>query len=327
MMSATTLDDVEAFMFAYRELHLPGKVNANSAIFRLYKEMKHKDLWLETEDLKKNKDPILSALSMQVVSSTMMLIEDFVKMCYCMSQDILTIPSTMASYTELTDMLQYFENEMASKGDEAFLNILHYSDRKELDEQDFTFLTEDDKQLILRQHQQNAKAVKHTYSYAVRVYATFRRSYNKHKHGHPFLFSMGLQQPSAPAPFDKLAPAIPYFANEKNVAIAEPVFVGEVVLDKINGLIEGAGALRSLLYDLTMNVTIRCKCGARRIIATKGYGPPVMSEKEVVRYKQIVSEFEKRFIIDPSPKKLKMQINSNLRKTDWDYFTQDWMMK
>jgi hypothetical protein len=326
-VSTITLEDVEAFMFAYRELHLPGKINANSAIFRLYKEMKHKDLWLATEDLKKIKDAILSALAMQTISSTMMLIEDFVKICYCMSQDILTIPATMASYTELNNMLQYFESEKVSKGDDAFLNILHYLDRDELNGQDFTFLTEDDKQLVLRQHRQNAKAVKHTYNHAVRVYATFRQSYNKHKHGHPFLFSMGLQQPSAPAPFDKLTPAIPYFANEKDVRVAEPVFVGEVVLDKINGLIEGAGGLRSLLYDLTMNITIRCKCGGRRIIATKGYGPPVMSDQEVERYKQIVSEFEKRFVIDPSPKKLKININSNFKKTDWDYFTQDWAMK
>jgi hypothetical protein len=326
-MSVVTLDDVEAFMFAYRELHLPGKINAISAIFRLYKEMKHKDLWLENEDLKKNKDAILSALAMQIISSSMMLIEDFVKMCYCMSQDILAIPATMASYAELTGMLQYFKQDMASRGDDVFFQILHYLDENELNGKDFAFLAEHDKQLVLRQHRQNAKAVKHTYSYAVRVHATFNKSYNKHKHGHPFLFSMGSQQPPPPSPFDKLVPAIPYFANERNLTKAEPVFIGEAVLDKINGLLEGTGGLRSLLYDLTMNVTLRCKCGGRKIIATKGYGPPVMSIQEVERYKQIVSEFEKRFVIDPSPKKLKMIINSNLKKTDWDYFTQDWMMK
>jgi hypothetical protein len=325
-LSAITLEDVEAFMFAYRELHLPGKINAVSAIYRLYKEMKNKDLWLDNEDLRKNKDAILSALGMQVISSNMMLIEDFVKMCYCMSRDILTIPMTMASYAQLDQTEKFFEDSIAAEGDRAFINTLHYLDENDLDAPDFAFLSQNDKKVVMRQHIQNARALKHTYTYAVRVYQTFRRAYNKHKHGHPFLFSMGFTQ-NAPAPFDKLSPAIPYFADENNLRTAEPVFIGELVLEKIHLLIEGGGGVFSLLRDLTTNVTLRCKCGGRKVMATKGYGPPVLSEKEVQRFKEIVSEFEKRFIVDRTPKQLKLNINSNIKKTNWDYFDQDWTMK
>src|SRR5208283_5891045 len=150
-------------------------------------------------------------------------------------------------------------------------------------------------EIIIRQHKQNAKSARHTYAYAVRVYETFRKPYNKHKHGHPFLFSMGTAQSAAPPLFSRLSPALPYFADESNLEIVEPVFIGEVVLDKIHTLIEGGGGVSSLLRDFTDNVIIRCKYGGRKIIARKGYGPPVLNAPETNRLTQLISEFDKRF--------------------------------
>jgi hypothetical protein len=253
----TTLDDVEAFMFAYRELHLPGKTYAFQALYRLYKEIRNSDLWLDNEELKKSKDQILSSLAMQVISAGMMAIEDFVKMSYCMSRDILEIPNTMVGYKELNDMLAYFDKGISAQGYKTFTNVLHYLDENDLTDSEFGFLDAEDREIILRQHAQNAKAACHTYTYAVRVYETFRRSYNKHKHGYLFLFSMGFPYP-APAPFDKLMPAIPFFADENNATTAEPVFVGELALDRLVLLLSG---VFSLLRDFTNNVTVRCKYG------------------------------------------------------------------
>jgi hypothetical protein len=107
------------------------------------------------------------------------------------------------------------------------------------------------------QHAQNARAVKHTYGYAVRFYETFRSAYNKYKHGHLFLFSMGSPY-AAPPPLDKLTLAIPYFADKRNLNVAEPVFIGRLVLEKLPFLLLAGGDLFSLLRDLTSNVTARC---------------------------------------------------------------------
>src|SRR5208283_2638583 len=180
-MSSMTLDGVEAFMFAYHELHLPGKVNAASAIYRLYREMKSKDLWLDNESLKSNKDAILSAIAMQVVSSSMMIIEDFVKICYSMMYDILKIPSVMVSYATIDSMLKDVDRNLITEGDQVFLRVFHYLDEADLKASAFAFLTQKDKEIIIRQHKQNAKSARHTYAYAVRVYETFRKPYNKHK--------------------------------------------------------------------------------------------------------------------------------------------------
>ena len=159
------------------------------------------------------------------------------------------------------------------------------------------------------------------------IYETFRRPYNKHKHGHPFLFSMGTTPQAAPTPFSRLSPAVPYFADESNLEIVEPVFIGEVVLDKIHTLIEGGGGVSSLLRDFTDNVIIRCKYGGRKIIARTGYGPSVLTADEVSRFTQLISDFDKRFATGPSPKKHKLNVKSDFKRSDWDYFDQDWTMK
>jgi hypothetical protein len=323
----TTLDEVEAFMFAYRELHLPGKQYALQALYRLYKEIRNNDLWLATDELRKNKDQVLASIAMQVISACMMAIEDFVKMSYCMSRDILEIPNSMASYIDLNDILEYFEKSIGAQGIKTFANVLHCADRDDLARSEFDFLTAQDKDIIVRQHDQNAKAVAHTYSYTTRVYETFRKPYNKHKHGYLFLFSMGFAQSTAPPPFDKLSPAIPYFADEKNLNVAEPVFVGEVVLDKLALLLFGGGGIFSILRDYTNNLTARCKYGGRKIITRAGLGPEVLSQGERVRFEELIREFDSRFVKDPAPRKLDLKMASNIKQKDWEYFGQDWGLK
>jgi hypothetical protein len=303
---------------------------AKNMHFRHYTDstkIRNNDLWLASEELKKNKDQILSSIAMQIISAFMMTIEDFLKMSYGMSRDILEIPSTMASYREVNDVLKFFEKGVSAQGIKTFANVLHCADRDDLARSEFDFLTAQDKDIIVRQHDQNAKAVAHTYRYATRVYETFRKPYNKHKHGYLFLFSMGFAQSTAPPPLDKLSPAIPYFADEKNLNVAEPVFVGEVVLDKLALLLFGGGGVFSILRDYTNNITARCKYSGKRIIARIGLGPEVLSQTERKRFEELVREFDRRFVKDPTPKKLDLKISSNIKKDDWDYLAQDWRLK
>lgn len=297
---------------------------------RLYNEARENDLWLDSKELKASKDQILSSIAMQVISAGMMAIEDYVKMCYCMSRDVLKIPATMAAPRRLNSMLQYFRQSTKTtktdpEGLRTFKRVLHCLDEQDVQDAGFQFLSSDDKAIILRQHAQNARAVKHTYSYAVRVYETFRNAYNKHKHGHLFLFSMGSPYLASP-PLDKLTPAIPYFARN-DVSEAEPVFIGNLVLNRLVFLLLAGGGVFSLLRDLTLNVTTRCKYGGKKIIARVGLGPEVLSAAEKTRFEELVKEFDRRYLKDSGPKKLKLNISSNIKRADWDYFDQDWAMK
>lgn len=65
----------------------------------------------------------------------------------------------------------------------------------------------------------------------------------------------------------------------------------------------------------------------RRIVARVGLGPEVLSAVERKRFEELINEFDKRFVKDPRPKKLKLNISSDVKKNDWEYFSQDWAMK
>lgn len=159
-MPLTNLIDVDSFMFSYRELHLPAKMQTFSALIRMYDEISLRDLWLDNEEQRKRKDQIVNSVAMLTVSSSMMILEDFFYTCYSLNQrDPLRIPKTLAQYRRPSDVVKDLSKK---NGVEFCLNLLHYAKESDLRSSDYSFLTDDEKSLILRVHDHNARALSHT---------------------------------------------------------------------------------------------------------------------------------------------------------------------
>lgn len=325
-MDSDSFEDIEALMFVYRELHLGGKVTTFAALHRLYKEIKHHNRWLDEEDLKR-KDQILNSLALIVISNGLMVIEDFISLCNWISEDFKNLPSHICRYRKAATIADDLETKLNSKIDTPFYEMLSYLTESDLRSPELAFLSKTDKLLISKQHAQNVNAFKHTLRLALKTYAALSDPYNKYKHGFLFGFRISAFAPESMPEFAKtLGPMIPYFANPNNPTSPTPVFVGEFLLDKIDQLLYGGGSIFQLYWDITENVTIRCKYGGRKIIARKRYGEPVLSQGEIERFKKLIDEFDKRFVKEPGPKKLKLNIKSTIPAKKWEWFLQDWKM-
>jgi len=318
---SSSLDDVQSLMFVYKESHLKGKYQTFTALHRLYKEIKHNNLWLEKEEQIKAKEQILNSIALIVISNAMMVIEDFILMCDSMRGDITTIPSKISTERKVYNLVQNFKNEpMKNK---FFYDVLNYLNENDLNS--IEFIDDKDKRIIIKVHEQNVKALEHLFGYVTMMYNRFRVPYNKYKHGHLFLSSI----PSGVIPdlIEKLCPAIPYFTDERDPFNVSSVFVGEFVLDRLNTLLCGGGGVFGMLRDLTGNVTVRCKYGGKKIIARKWYGVNPLTEEETKRYEKLIEIFDSKFLISPSPKKLKLGIKSEIKRKDWRWFLEEWTMK
>ncbi len=317
----TTLDDVESFMFAYRELHLPGKLQIFSSLHRLYEEISQKDLWLERQEQRERKDQILNSLAMATISSAMMILEDFFYTCYSLSQDTLKVPETLAEYRRSREIVSYLE---ANVNRQFCVRILHYVWHDDLNRHEYEFLTTEDKTIIVKQHGQNARALDHTLRIALRVYRMFSDAYNKYKHGFLFLFRSLGGESGTPELVQKLGPMIPYFADPTDPVRVTSIFVGAAVLDKLRTLFAGSGGVFQILWDLTMNLTALCKYDGHNMIARQYYGPQILSPDEVIRFKQLIEIFDNKFIVSPGPKKLALDIRSQIDSKEWEWFLGDW---
>lgn len=328
----TALDDVESFMFAYRELHLPGKVQTFSAFIRLYEEISQRDLWLERNEQRQRKDQILNSTAMGTITLGMMILEDFFYTCYSLSRDILRIPNTLAKYRKPSRVVRYLQKNLGRKvntqvSKEFCLSLFHYVSKKDLEKPEYNFLSPQDKVLIMRQHEQNARALEHTLRIALRAYRTLSDAYNKYKHGFLFLFRNLDDSSQVPKLVQQLGPQILYFKDPEDPKEVTPVFVGPAVLEKLRTLIAGEGGVFKMLWDLTMNVTTVCKYAGRKIIAREYYGDLSMSAGEADRYKKLIEIFDRMFRESQAPKKLDLGIHSLIHRKDWEWFLEDWTLK
>jgi hypothetical protein len=313
-------------MFAYRENHLPGKAQSFRYMYKLFKEIKNGNLWLD-DALKAKKDLILNGIAMSTISIGMTILEDFLVMCYATSHDLRQIPIQMSAYRRAARIAENF-SKIDRDDLRPYYEMLHYLTFDDLSLTALDFLTEEEKRKIAELHEQNARAFRHTFKHALRFYLSFADAHNKFKHGFMFLFDMmGDRTEDAPDWVRKLGPVIPYLATEDDLSEASCVFVGETVLDKLNMLLTGGGGVVNLLWDLTMNVTFACKCGGRKIIAIHSWGASPLSQAELNYYDQLSMRYVSKYLTTGQPNKLGLPLRTNIRKDQWMWILEDWALK
>lgn len=143
-------------------------------LHKLWNKLEQKNLWL-TNDMKKNKNMIVNSLALNVLSSGLMILEDFLVACKSIKTDIKSIPLKRVSYKKTANILKFMGNILTCQTEDPFYELLHYIKPRDLEVSEMNFLTKSEKEMIITHHKENIRAFKHTLKHVVRFFRLFQK--------------------------------------------------------------------------------------------------------------------------------------------------------